>query len=528
MTYDITLTHRQLCDLELILNGGFYPLDGFLTQQDYESVLSEMRLKCGAIWTIPICLDVDKNTAKSLKIGDLVTLRSAEYLPIAELEVASIWRADKLKEAQAIFNTSDDFHPGVAHLLTQTAEYYIGGKTKEINSVPHYNFEKYRYTAQELKAQFKAKGWQAVVAFHTQKPMHKAQFELTKLAAKQANAKLLIHPVVGCGSSADADYSTNVHCYEKILPYYPNGFAMLALLNLSMRMAGGRETVLYALIRKNFGCTHFIIDNDYADICDKNGVPYYNANAVKQLLKSLQGDLGIEILDFDEICLTKISDAEFSQKLEQNLPIPAGFSFPEVVAELQKLHPPKHQQGVVILLTGLSGSGKSSIANALSIKLSETDKRHISLLDGDIIRQMLSPELTFSKEDRELHSQRIGFVASKISSAKGIVICALIAPYAKARESFKRKVEDENTNFFEVYLSTPLKTCEARDRKGLYALARQGKIANFTGINHPYEIPKEANIAIDTSNISIEQSIAKIMASLAKNNYIETSVIADD
>ena len=533
------LAPRQLCDLDLLLNGAFSPLEGFLGEADYEKVCDEMRLESGVLWPMPITLDVSEEFAGDIAEGDTIALRDGEGVLIATMEVSGMWQPDKKSEAQRVYGSTDDSHPAVDYLMNKAGPVYLGGKVYGIEPATFYDFKLLRDTPSELRGRFRKLGWRKVVAYQTSKPLHRAQQELTFRAAREADANLLIQPVVGMTSPDDNDHFTRVRCYEHVLEQYQDQTTTLSLLNLAMRMGGPREAVWHAIIRKNYGCTHFIVGLDHAGPGnDRNGEPFYGPHDAQELFKQHEEELDItmvplkmmvyvenkaEYLPVDETepadKIISLSDTEFRRRLHEGLEIPEWFSYPKVVEELRRAHPPKHEQGFTVFFTGLSGSGKSTIANALMVKLLEDGSRPVTLLDGDIVRKNLSSELDFSKEHRDLNIQRIGFVASEITKNRGIAICAPIAPYAKAR----RQVRDLITpmgGFMEVHVSTSIEVCESRDRKGLYAKARAGIIQGFTGVNDPYEVPERAEIVIDTQDLSPDLAAHRILITLEKLGYI--------
>lgn len=535
-----TLTPRQLCDLELILNGGFAPLPGFMCRADYETVLNQMRLADGKLWPMPIMLDADKAFVDSIKQGDEIALRDAEGLLLAILRVGEIWSVDKAREAQAIFGTTEDDHPGVAYLYQQVKEFYIGGTLLGIALPHHYDFSHLRFTPSELREIFEQRGWKKIVAFQTRNPMHRAHQELTFRAAQQTGANLLIHPVVGMTKPGDVEYYTRVRCYEHLIKTYPTDSAFLSLLPLAMRMGGPREAIWHALIRKNYGATHFIVGRDHAGPGkNRAGKSFYAPYAAQELALAHQDELGVEIVPFQEMVYSHkqktyfpidqfpadetpaaISGTEFRERLHKNMDIPEWFSYPAVIEELRKAYPAKDKQGMTIFLTGLPSSGKSTLANALSLKLRELTARPITLLDGDIIRTHLSKGLGFSLEDRETNITRVGFVAREITRHGGIVICALVAPYAKARHLVRQMVAEVG-GFIEVYVATPLAVCEERDRKGLYKKAREGLIKQFTGVDDPYEAPLAPDIEINTENIAPEEVVNLLIEKIKLQGYVK-------
>lgn len=533
------LTPRQLCDLELVLNGAFSPLTGFMRQPDYEAVCRDMRLASGPLWPVPITLDVSEEFAKEARIGETIALRDEEGVMLAALHVEDTWQPNRLEEAALVYGTSNPEHAGVRTLFHHTHPWYLGGRIEGLQLPTHYDFRLLRHTPRELREVFLGMGWPRVVAFQTRNPLHRAHYELTVRAAKAANAGLLIHPAVGVVRPADLDHYTRVRCYQAVMHRYTPGTATLSLLPLAMRMAGPREAVLHAIIRRNYGCTHMIVGRDHAGMgCDQNGSPFYEPYAAQELLARHQDEIGIIMMPFSELVHvperdvflsadevpagteTKcLSGTELRERLADGRDIPNWFSFPEVIRELRRTHPPRHEQGFTVFFTGLSGAGKSTIANVLMIKLLETGGRPVSLWDGDIVRKHLSSELGFSKEHRDINIRRIGFVASENTKNGAIAICAPIAPYDAVRKEVRSMIE-ERGGFVLVYVSTPLEMCEQRDRKGLYAKARAGLIQGFTGISDPYEPPDDAEIVIDATDVSPEEAADEILLYLRNEGYL--------
>ncbi|WP_376696649.1 bifunctional sulfate adenylyltransferase/adenylylsulfate kinase [Wenzhouxiangella sp. EGI_FJ10305] len=536
---DYALSPRHLCDLELLTNGAFHPLTGFLGEKDYEAVLQTMRLADNTLWPMPITLDVPETFAKTIDTDETIGLRDPEGVLLATMQVSDIWQPDRRAEAEAVYATTDANHPGVARLLERTHPYYIGGKVELIQPPLHYDFVHLRHTPAELKAWFKKMGWERIVAFQTRNPMHRVHQELTFRAAREVEANLLIHPVVGRTQPNDINHFTRVRCYEHILKRYPEQTTALSLLNLAMRMAGPREALWHALIRANHGCTHFIVGRDHAGPRNpKTGEGYYGPYDAQELIAEHEQETGITMVPFremkyvetraqyvpaDEIQaddqVREISGTEIRRRLSEGLDIPEWFSYPEVVAELRRTHPPRAKQGVTIFFTGLSGSGKSTVANALQVKLMELGGRQTTLLDGDIVRKNLSSELGFSKEHRNLNILRIGYVASEITKNGGIAICAPIAPYTATRREVRDMIEPHG-GFIEIHVSTPLEVCEQRDRKGLYKKAREGIIKEFTGISDPYEEPENPELRIDTTEIEPDKAVQQILLKLEHLGYL--------
>jgi len=534
------LSARQICDLELLLSGGFSPLTGFLNRNDYEGVCQRMQLGSGVLWPMPITLDVAENFAQSLQPGtSKVALRDLEGVMLALLHVEDVWKPDRKAEAESVFGTTSRAHPGVDYLLNQAQPWYVGGRLEGMHMPSHYDFRSLRLTPAELRAEFSRLGWRRVVAFQTRNPMHRAHVELTFRAAKQVGASLLIHPSVGMTKPGDVDYFTRVRCYQLLLPKFPSGTVKLSLLPLAMRMGGPREAIWHALIRKNHGATHMIVGRDHAGPGkDSNGKPFYGPYEAQELFKKHEAAVGVTMVPFNMMVyledqgyyvpdnevpngsrVLNISGTELRQRLNEGREIPGWFTYPEVVEELRRSFPPRHRQGLTIFFTGLSGSGKSTIANVLVTKFLEAGGRPVTLLDGDLVRKHLSSELGFSKEHRDINIRRIGYVAAEITKNGGIAICAPIAPYDSVRKQVRAMIEPVG-GFILVHIATPLEICEQRDRKGLYAKARAGIIPEFTGISDPYEEPKDAQVVINTADLTPEEAVQEILLYLEREEFI--------
>merc|ERR1712137_789435 len=537
---EITLTPRQVCDLELLLNGGFSPLTGFLNEEDYKGCVTDMRLKDGTLWPMPITLDVSQDEANARKVGDRVLLRNVDTEPLAVLTVESIYKPDKALEGEKVFGSADDTnHPAIDYLLNTAGEIYIGGSVEGIQLPSHYDFVDLRRTPAELRQKIERQRYRRVVGFQTRNPMHRSHRELTLKAARETKSNILIHPVVGMTKPGDVDHYTRVRCYIEILKTYPGDMAMLSLLPLAMRMAGPREAVWHAIIRKNYGCTHFIVGRDHAGPGkNRDGKDFYGAYEAQELLSKYKDEIGIEVFmsqvlafvedlgeyrtpdDIPEGCrVLNISGTELRRRLYKGIDIPAWFSFPQVVSILRQRHPPRNKQGFTILFTGYSGSGKSTVANATRVALLEEGSRTVSLLDSNEMRQELSAELGFTKEDRESNVKRLAYVASEITKAGGIAVVVAIAPFKETRE-YARNIISQYGGYIEVHISTPLEECEKRDTRGLYAQARAGDISNFTGIDSPYEAPENPELVIDCAITDVKQAVHEIVLYLEQQAFI--------
>lgn len=536
---DVILNDRQICDFELLATGVFSPLKGFMKQMDYESVLDRMRLETGELWPIPICLDISETQGTALESGQSVTLRDPEGFLLGVLDIEDIWPVDIEKEAQAVYNTLDMAHPGVDYLYNKSGKYYIGGTIHALNLPIHPDFKQIRNTPLEVRDTFKKLGWKRIVGFQTRQPIHRPQFEMTIQAMTRAKANLLLLPIAGVTRPGDFDHYTRMRCYQKVAAHYPPDSYVLNLLPMAMRMAGPREALLHMIIGKNFGCTHFIIGHQHASPGNgKKDAPFYTYDEATKLARDAAEELGVETVSFEEMVylpfedeyrlasdvpdktdIISFSGTDIQTRIRSGKKVPDWATFPEVTEELKKSYPPPSSQGFTIFCTGLSGAGKSTIANILYSKFLEIGTRPVTLLDGDIVRRNLSSELNFSKEHRDINVKRIGFVASEITKNRGIAICAPIAPYERTRQQIRQSIEDHG-GFFEIHVATPITECEKRDRKGMYAKARAGLIKDFTGVDDPYEPPLHPELKIDTTHLTPDEAAQEVMLLLSRKGFI--------
>ncbi len=509
----VQISARALCDLELLATGAFSPLDRFMGQADYERVLTEMRLKDGTLFPIPVTLPVDENALPSW--GEAITLCDARNNPLAIMQIEEVFHYDPQREARLVLGTTDPKHPLVSEMV-RWGKVYVSGALKVINLPIYHDFVDLRRTPAEVRAKLESMGYANVVAFQTRNPMHRIHEELTKRAAEEVGGSLLIHPVVGLTKPGDVDHYTRVRVYRALAEnYYDQQRTLLSLFPLAMRMAGPREALWHAIIRRNYGANHLIIGRDHAGPGnDSQGKPFYGPYEAQQMMAQYAAEIGVKPVEFKELVylseedryeeVTKVPEGakvftiSGTQVREDYLAkgklLPDWFTRKETAEILQQMYPPRHQQGVCIWFTGLSGAGKSTIAEVLTSLLLEHGKQ-ITLLDGDVVRTHLSRGLGFSREDRDTNILRIGFVASEIARHGGYVICAAISPYRATRNEVRKMVGE---NFIEIFVDTPIDVCEQRDVKGLYARARRGQITGFTGVDDPYEEPVNPEIILDT------------------------------
>ena len=535
----LDLKPRAVSDLELLMGGGFSPLTGFMGRSDFDAVCSSMRLADGRLWPLPITLGIGDDLAESLSAGRKLALRDPEGVMLAVLTVEEVFEPHRSAEAEALFGTPSPDDPRVEGFLRHQSRWAVAGPVVGVQRPVHYDFRELRLTPAELRHKFTQLGWRRVLAYQTHQTMHRAHQTLTQEAAGALGANLLIHPVVGHDLAGDADHYTRVRCYQALLPHFPMDMTRLSLLPIISREAGPREAVLHAIVNRNHGATHFMVEpGKGGSILESCGAPAYDPEEAHQLVAEHVDELGVEMIPrpmmgyFESYRaylplnrapekkeLITVSGAEIRERLAGGRELPEWFTFPGVERELRRRHAPRGRQGFTVFMSGLSGSGKSTLANALRVKLLEAGGRSVALLDGDIVRKNLSSELGFSKEHRDLNILRIGYVAAEITRAGGVAICAPIAPYRVVRQQVRNAVEPWG-GFVLVHVSTPLEVCEGRDRKGMYAKARAGVIKEFTGISDPYEEPSSAEVVIDTSTVTPEEGAREILLYLERAGYV--------
>ena len=532
----IQLSARSLCDLELLAVGAFSPLDRFMGKEDYLGVVEKMRLASGTLFPIPITLPVADGDA--IRLGADIALRNANNDLIGVMKVEEKFAWDLNHEASNVYRTTDSRHPIVAE-MTSWGKSYISGPLKIIALPKHYDFVDLRRTPAEVRRTLEGMGHENVVAFQTRNPIHRAHEELTKRAAREVGGSLIIHPVVGMTKPGDIDHFTRVRAYRVLVEkYYERGTTLLSLLPLAMRMGGPREALWHAIIRRNHGANHFIVGRDHAGPGkDSQGKPFYGPYDAQNLLREHQSEIGVKMVPFKELVYLEDEDRyEESDKVPSGVRVasisgtqvrvdflgngrqlPEWFTRPEIAAILSRVSPAYHRRGFCVWFTGLSGAGKSTIAEILASLLLEHG-RVATVLDGDVVRTHLSRGLGFSKEDRDMNILRIGFVASEIVRHNGVVICAAVSPYRATRNEVRGMVGDEQ--FVEVHVDTPIEVCEQRDIKGMYAKARRGEIKGFTGIDDPYEEPLNAELKLGTIGCLPEENARKILQYLIGKGFL--------
>jgi sulfate adenylyltransferase len=532
----VQISARSLCDLELLATGGFSPLDRFMGKADYERVLTEMRLKDGTLFAIPVTLPLEESALPTF--GEAITLCDARNNTLAVMQIEEVFHYDAMREARLVLGTTDPKHPLVSEMV-RWGKVCVSGELKVINLPAYYDFIELRRTPAEVRGSLEQMGFANVVAFQTRNPMHRIHEELTKRAAEEVGGSLLIHPVVGLTKPGDVDHYTRVRVYRALAEnYYDPQRTLLSLFPLAMRMAGPREALWHAIIRRNYGANHLIIGRDHAGPGnDSQGKPFYGPYEAQTMMAQYSREIGVKPVEFKELVFladeeryeevnkvpegARIFSISGTQVREDYLAkgqlLPEWFTRKETAEILQQMYPPRHKQGACIWFTGLSGSGKSTTAEILTSLLLERG-RQATLLDGDVVRTHLSKGLGFTREDRDTNILRIGFVAGEIARHGGTVICAAISPYRATRNEARRMVGE---NFIEVFVDTPIEVCEQRDIKGLYARARRGQITGFTGVDDPYEEPVNPEIILDTVNFDAGTNARKIITYMEQLGLVE-------
>ncbi len=535
----IQVTERVVCDLELLAVGAFSPLDQFMGQADTQRVLHEMRLVNGAVFPIPVTLPVEPGPA--IALDQDIALRNAKNELLAVMTIEEIYEWDLAETAQKVFGTEDLRHPLVSE-MHRWGKLNIAGRLQVLQLPKHHDFQDLRLTPTQTRARLAKMRHGNVVAFQTRNPLHRVHEELTKRAAQEVDGVLLLHPVVGLTKPGDVDHFTRVRTYRALADrHYDRDRILLSLLPLAMRLAGPREALWHAIIRRNYGANYLIVGRDHAGPGnDSAGKPFYGPYDAQELVAQYETEIGVKMVPFRQFVYlpdedryeevsrvspgTRTADISGTQVrndyLNNGLLLPEWFTRPEVAEILSESYPPRHKQGVCIWFTGLSGAGKSTTAEVLTQLLLEHG-RQVTVLDGDVVRTHLSKGLGFSKEDRDVNIRRIGFVAAEIVRHGGSVICAAVSPYRATRNDVRNMVGSEH--FVEVFVDTPLEVCEQRDYKGMYAKARRGEIKGFTGIDDPYEPPLSPEITLDTVNNTPEDNAHIILNAMVDQGLVRPS-----
>jgi sulfate adenylyltransferase len=529
----IDLDWQQAGELEMLMSGAYSPLTGYMGRADYESVLEKLTLADGTAWPVPVTLSIKQKLADQLKPGDRVALRDGEGFMLAVLGVSDVWQPD-IAQTEALLEKS----PAPRGVERLAGAWLVGGKIEGLSLPQHHDFASLRLPPAELRAQLAKRGWRRIVAYLARQPMHQAQFAFCLRTAIEHEANLLLLPFGGGDLSSHAGYITLIRAFQAMMARFPVATTQLGMLPVTARPSSLREKLLTAIVARNYGCTHVIMGGEHQveGECRRGEDVMRDHDGLNIVTQA--HELGVTVIPFprmvyvedrveympepdvpDDARTLTLSGEEFQRRMKAGLKIPEWYSFPEVITELHRSHPPRDKQGFTVFFTGLSGAGKSTLARALAIRLMEMGSRPVTLLDGDIVRHHLSSELGFTREHRDINVRRIGFVASEITKNRGIAICAPIAPYRQTRRDVRTMIEAVG-GFIEVHVATPIETCEARDRKGLYAKARAGIIPEFTGVSDPYEVPERPEIAIDTTNLTVDEAVQRILLKLEHEGYL--------
>lgn len=508
----LDLDWQAQCELELLMSGAYSPLDAFMTRSQCERVLHTRTLEDGTFWPLPVTLASRQKSTGDLKPGDRVVLRDGEGYMLALLTVADVWE--------------------------DAGQWHLGGPVEGTALPPHPDFAPLRFTPAELRAHFARRGWRRVVAWQARQPLHRAQFEFCLKTAVERQANLLLHPMAGGDLTESPAYFGLVRSVMAVHDRFPAATTQLAVLPAVPREASADALLLRAIVARNYGCALLITGGEHLPAGSCRRGEDLACEPSDQPMADLATRISVELIAYPRMVYVEdraeylpeadvpagartltLPGEEFHRRLQRGLKIPDWVSFPEVLAELHRQYPPRDQQGFTVFFTGLSGAGKSTLARAVAARLMEGGGRSVTLLDGDIVRRHLSSELGFSKAHRDINVRRIGFVASEITKNRGIAICAPIAPYRQTRRDVRAMIEAVG-GFVEIHVATPIETCEARDRKGLYAKARAGLIPEFTGVSDPYEIPEQPELAIDTTGLGIDEAVQQILLKLEHEGYL--------
>jgi sulfate adenylyltransferase len=529
------ISERAVCDLEMLATGGFSPIDRFMGIRDLQSVVERMRLENGHLFPIPVTLPAAHG--EPVALGKDVALRDSRNHVLAILTVEEAYEWDRAEVARGVLRTLDMRHPLVAE-MSRWGPVNLSGPLRVLQLPVHYDFRELRLTPAQVRQRLTALGRSNVVAFQTRNPLHRVHEEITKRAIEHVSGTLLLHPVVGMTKPGDVDHFTRVRTYKTLASkYYDPDRIVLSLLPLAMRLAGPREALWHALIRRNYGANYLIVGRDHAGPgLDSEGRPFYGPHEAQDLVQQHSEEIGVGVIPFSDVVYlpdegryveaddvpagartASISGTEVREHyLNSGRRLPSWFTREEVAEILAETYPPRHRQGFCVWFTGLSGAGKSTTAEILTVLLQEAG-RQVTLLDGDVVRTHLSKGLGFGKEDRDTNIRRIGFVASEIVRHGGAAVCAAVSPYRATRNDVRNMAGSDR--FIEVFVDTPMEVCEARDTKGLYARAKRGEIQGFTGVDDPYEPPERPEIVLDTVRSTAEENARSILRYLTQKGF---------
>lgn len=528
----ITLNPEREMDAEQIATGAFSPLEGFMSQDDFQSVLNDWRLANGVVWPLPIVLDASQAQADKLEIGQPVLLVNQAGREVAILHLREKYQYDKKDTALKLYGTDSQLHPGVA-ALNKMGEIFLGGKI-DLFKRRQSDFKEYELTPSQVRGLFEEKGWSKVVGFHTRNVIHRSH-EFVQLQAlnNEYCDGLFIHPVIGKKKPGDFQAKYIIAGYEKMIKdFYPKNKAVFSVFSTFSRYAGPREAIFTALCRKNFGCSHFIVGRDHTGVGD-----FYPPYASHEVFDRFD-DLGVTPIRFEKIFYSKklnqhlhekeaaghdeadkfhISGTEARKIFESGDKPPAWFMRPEISEIISQaisrgeavFVKNEVKPGRVVWLTGLSGSGKSTLALALRARLGAAGKTAV-IIDGDAVRENLNKHLGFNREDIRENNRLIAELAKAKISEVDFVLVPVVAPYLEDRQASRDII---GPAYHEIFLNCPLEKCIEQDTKGLYKKALAGEIKNFIGVSpsNPYEAPVNPDLEIKTQETETEEAVEKII-----------------
>jgi len=480
----------ELADLELIISGAYTPLTGFLTRADLATVGRQGRLADGTPWPVPVTLEAPAAVVEQLDPGDplrrVLLLTDQEGAPVAALDTTDVWPA-------------------------REGHFGVGGAVRQIGDGIPGPFRRLRRTPADVRALLPPGRVLGVIA---DRPLHRPQLAQIAHAARTLSAHLLILIPITEGGPHPLPPEVLVRAVFAARDRMPP--ATLVAAPLTHRGDEIRNALLRARVTAAYGVTHLL---STGEMLSGGGPRVLVPRELAYDSRDGQWRWREDIPPRNR--RLALSQEEIDDLLDRGFPLPEWHTPPAVAKELARAHPPRRQRGLVIFCTGLSGSGKSTIARGVADALRESGDRTVTLLDGDVVRRELSAGLGFGKADRDLNVRRIGWVAAEIGRHHGVAICCPIAPYAQARATARQMARSAGAGFLLVHVATPLEVCEARDRKGLYAKARAGLLTGMTGIDDPYEQPTDADLVLDTSELTIEQGVQAVLHHLTETGWVE-------
>jgi len=482
---------HELADLELLMSGAYAPLTGFLGRADLASLARTGRLVDGTSWPVPVTLEVPAAVVAQLHIDNplrrVLVLTDGEGAPVAAVDVTESW-------------------------LTRDGATAVSGPVRRIGDGAQGPFRKLRQGPAELR-QLLPPG--RVLGVFVDRPLHRPQLAQLAHATRTLAGHLLVLLPVGGPTADGISPESLVRCVLAARDRMPP--ATIVAVPLVSRGDDIRDALLRARVASAYGVTHLLATG--------NSMPAGGGPRVLVPRELAYDSRDGQWRSRDDIPprhrRLPMTQAELDDLLDRGAPLPEWHTPPAVARELARERPPRRHRGLVVFFTGLSGSGKSTVARGIVEVLLETGERTVTLLDGDVVRRHLSAGLTFSAADRDINVRRIGWVAAEVARHGGLAVCCPIAPYEASRRAARQYARTVGAGFMLVWVATPLAECERRDRKGLYAKARAGQLTGMTGVDDPYEEPADAELVIDTSRMSPAEAVAAVLRHLGASGWIE-------